>query len=610
MKFTEFKIKNFKGIEDVTINLDKSPDANIYTLVGLNESGKTTILEAINFFNPSDEGASALELPGATIKDFNLLIPISKRDNFNGTISLEVTLKLNEDELKQINKFTASNTQFRQIRQVEEITYTRKYNFKDSKFQTFESFWTGFYGWLKTARKEKYVRITGKSGDAYAVDNTSLASFCRELIPNILYFPTFLFDFPSKIYLETKEEKTAKEKFYIELVQDILYSLDNDSNIETHLIERIKSDEANDKRNLNSLLKKMGRKVTDVVFEAWNEIFKKDIRDSRITINYNIDEKGFPYLEFDFEGEDGIYQINERSLGFRWFFIFLLFTQFRPFRKHTPQNVIFLFDEPASNLHSSAQKQLLKSFENLTQDNKVIYTTHSHHLINPNWLESTYVVKNAGLKLENTESYNIKKTNILIEPYREFVINHPHNTAYFQPILDVLDYTPSNLESLPNCIFTEGKNDYYTLAYFQEVILPKAKKLNIAPSTGSSKLDTLISLYIGWGKEFVILLDSDKEGVAQKKRYIDEFGIIVEERIFTFEDIDSKWKNFTMEKLFDKKEALAFLQTAYPTSKSFNKTHFNRTIQECLIKKKKYSFSKQTMDNIKKILTFLHEKLD
>ncbi|MEI9910984.1 MAG: AAA family ATPase [Bacteroidota bacterium] len=169
-------------------------------------------------------------------------------------------------------------------------------------------------------------------------------------------------------------------------------------------------------------------------------------------------------------------------------FIFLLFTQFRPFRKNTPQNIIYLFDEPASNLHSSAQKQLLKSFENLTKDSKIIYTTHSHHLINPNWLESTYVVKNEGLKLEDPETYNIKKTNISIEPYREFVINHPHNTAYFQPILDVLDYTPSNLESLPNCVLVEGKNDFYTLAYFQEVILSKATKLNIAPSTGSGNL--------------------------------------------------------------------------------------------------------------------------
>ncbi|MCE9501810.1 MAG: AAA family ATPase, partial [Leptospira sp.] len=99
MKFTKFVIKNFKGIENITFNLDKSPEANIYTLVGLNESGKTTILEAINLFNPSDKGLSALDIPGSTIKDFNILIPISKRDNYNDKISIEVTLKLENDDI-------------------------------------------------------------------------------------------------------------------------------------------------------------------------------------------------------------------------------------------------------------------------------------------------------------------------------------------------------------------------------------------------------------------------------------------------------------------------------------------------------------------------------
>lgn len=606
MKFTEFKIKNFKGIENVTVNLDKSPDANIYTLVGLNESGKTTILEAINFFNPNDKGLSALELPGATIKDYNILIPISKRDNFNEIISLEVTIKLDAEDLKKINEHTSSKTPFKKVKTVNQIKYYRYYKFKDSKFQELDSKWSGFDGWLKTEKEEKYVNISDKT---YPDENSSLAGFCRGLIPSILYFPNFLFDFPSKIYLQTKAEATAKEKFYIELVQDILYSLENSSNIQTHLVDRIKSGDANDKRNLNSLLQKMSKKVTDVVFEAWNRIFKREIKDTRISINCFTDSEGLPYLEFEIEAQDGIYQINERSLGFRWFFIFLLFTQFRPFRKNTPQNIIYLFDEPASNLHSSAQKQLLKSFENLTKNSKIIYTTHSHHLINPNWLESTYVVKNEGLKLEDPETYNIKKTNVSIEPYREFVINHPHNTAYFQPILDVLDYSPSNLETLPNCVLMEGKNDFYTLAYFQEVILSKPTKLNIAPSTGSGNLDTLISLYIGWGKEFIILLDSDKEGGKQKERYIEKFGIIVEPKIFTLEDIDPTWKKSKMEKLFDNSEALQFQQITYPSSTTLNKTHFNRTIQECLINRRSFAFNEQTKNNLDKVWTFLDNKL-
>lgn len=607
MKFTEFKIKNFKGIENITINLDKSPNANIYTLVGLNESGKTTILEAINFFNPRDKGLSALELPGATIKDFNSLIPISRRDNFNDEITIEVTLKLDKDDLKKINEFTENNTPFRNVSQVNSLKYYNNYKFKDSKFTNLDSRWSGFRGLLKTKKQKKYIDITDK---LHSNANIKLARFCHGLIPSILFFPNFLFDFPSKIFLETKAEPTPKEKYYTELIQDILNSLENNTNIETHLIDRIKSGDAHDKKTLDRLLQLMERKVTEVVFEAWNKMLKREIKDTKIAINYNTDAEGLPFLEFDIEAQDGIYNINERSLGFRWFFTFLLFTHFRPFRKDGPKNIIFLFDEPASNLHSSAQKQLLKSFEKLGHDIKIIYTTHSHHLINPNWLESTYVVKNEGIELEAPESNSPKKTNILIEPYRDFVMRHPHNTAYFQPILDVLDYSPSNLENVPNCVFLEGKNDYYTLTYFNEVIFNNKYELNLAPSTGSGNLDTLISLYVGWGKEFLILLDSDKAGNNQKSRYIEKYGIIVEQRIYTLEDINQTWVKKGMEKLFENSEALKFQQTSYPDSTKYNKTHFNRTIQESLINKRDFNFSQETKDNIGKILVLLTEKIN
>ena len=256
MKFSKFLIKNFKGIENVEVKLDKSPEANIYTLVGLNESGKTTILEAINFFNPNDKGLSALELPGATIKDYNILIPISRRDNFNDTILIEVTLTLDKEDYNKINSHANEKTLFRKVKEVNTIKYFRNYKFKDSKFTELDSRWTGFEGWLKTEKVEKYIQIDDK---VYGNDNASL-------IPSILYFPNFLFDFPSKIYLETKAEATAKETFYLELVQDILYSLENSSNIKIHLVDRIKSRDANDRRNLNSLLQKMSKKVTDVVF--------------------------------------------------------------------------------------------------------------------------------------------------------------------------------------------------------------------------------------------------------------------------------------------------------------------------------------------------------
>ncbi|WP_166926274.1 ATP-dependent nuclease [Flavobacterium poyangense] len=599
MKFKEFKINNFKGINSIVVSLDKSPNANVYTLIGLNESGKTSILEAINFFDQNNEALRALDLPGSKIEDYNSIIPISKRDNYTGISSIEATIKFESDDIDKINNFISENTKYEKISTVDEIRITRNYEFKDSTFVKTNNNWTGI-----DCLQKNSTEICKLSKE----ENKKIADFCKGLIPSILYFPNFLFDFPSKIYLESNEDLTAKETFYFELIQDILFSLENDTTIETHLIARIKSVDENDKRNLMTLLKKMNNKVTAVVFGAWNEIFSKSLTGTKVQISYGTDKKG-SFLQFDIETGDGIYKINERSLGFRWFFTFLLFTQFRPFRKDSTQNIIFLFDEPASNLHSNAQKQLLKSFENLTKNNKIIYATHSHHLVNSKWLESTYVVKNEGLNLENIEDFNIKQTDIKIIPYRTFVTHHPHNTAYFQPILDVLDYVPSDFDNINNAILMEGKNDFYTLQYFKDIILNDNNCFSIIPSTGSGNLDTLISLYIGWGKNFIILLDSDKEGHLQKNRYISEYGIYIESKVFTLGDIDPSWNNFNMEDLFTANDKINLQLSKYFEAKKYKKTIFNRTIQEYLINKEFYEFENTTNENFAKVLNFFSTKL-
>ena len=64
MNFLKFRIQNFKGIEDTTLNLNKVPSANIFTLIGLNESGKTTVLEALNFWSYSQESKDTIECLG------------------------------------------------------------------------------------------------------------------------------------------------------------------------------------------------------------------------------------------------------------------------------------------------------------------------------------------------------------------------------------------------------------------------------------------------------------------------------------------------------------------------------------------------------------------
>ena len=416
------------------------------------------------------------------------------------------------------------------------------------------------------------------------------------MIPSILYFPNFLFEFPDKIYLDNSENK--KEIYYKQVVQDLLDALDNGLTIEDHLIDRIKSSDPNDTRNLNSVLNKLNSKLTQTIFTSWNKIFNKEISDKKIVLYAGLDESR-PYIEFNIQDNEDTYRVHERSLGFRWFFVFLLLTQSRNLRKGN-NKALFLLDEPASNLHPSAQSQLLKSFTNLS---RVIYTTHSHYLIDPNWLEQTFVVRNKGINYDN-DDLSTRKTDIEARKYRNFATNYPNQSTYFQPILEVLDYAPSEFDLIPQAIIVEGKSDFYFYKYYMEVLSDKEYDVTIIPGTSASNLETLISLYLGWNKKFVVLLDSDREGRKQKKRYLDIFGTLLEKNIVSYNDISPDWSNHGLEKLLSAEDKTLILKSCYPNADKFQKNNFNRSIQELLIKERKISISDEGKERVDKIVEF------
>ncbi|WP_415411006.1 hypothetical protein, partial [Staphylococcus agnetis] len=122
---------------------------------------------------------------------------------------------------------------------------------------------------------------------------------------------------------------------------------------------------------------------TRLVFGRWNKIFGEDTRGKEVVISYDvtegekIDSNGRRYStqEHDifvkFQIRDGTrrFNVNDRSLGFRWFFSFMLFTQFRVARTAPASSpLLFLFDEPASNLHAAAQQKLIESFPEIARD--------------------------------------------------------------------------------------------------------------------------------------------------------------------------------------------------------------------------------------------------
>lgn len=229
-------------------------------------------------------------------------------------------------------------------------------------------------------------------------------------------------------------------------------------------------------------------------------------------------------------------------------------------------------------------------------------------MINPKWLESTFVIKNQAVDYENEEEFKHTDTNIIISKYRDFSVKNPNQTNYFQPILEVLDYKPSSLDLVPKLVFTEGKNDFYVLNHFNRIVLD-LPNLNFTPGTSASNLEYLISLYLGWGTKFVILLDADKEGKKQKNRYIEIFGSILENSIFTLDDIELTWSDFELEDIIEKDDRNKIVNTFSPNERLSKKT-LNRSLQELYLKSMKLDFNDKTIDNFNKIFTFLRDKLN
>lgn len=142
MRYNKFLIRNFKGIKDLTINLNKEPKSKVFTLVGLNESGKTSILEAVNFFQELHP-----------LKDRHKLIPKSEKINFNDSISVTAEIGVDAMDNENIIKF-AKSLGYKDIKPLANINITKSYFFEISNFKSHTSLWSiELFGQKSKARK-------------------------------------------------------------------------------------------------------------------------------------------------------------------------------------------------------------------------------------------------------------------------------------------------------------------------------------------------------------------------------------------------------------------------------------------------------------------------
>ena len=592
MRYRKFIITNYKGIQSLVIELDKQPKSRAFTLVGLNESGKTSILEAIYLL---ENGISDTQR--------HTLIPKREKINFNGKIEVSGEIELSEEDNQRIAEFSET-IGIKSIKPVPYFFKVRSFSFKDSKpISNLERFNISFE--VKYEGNRNYRPLTADENSDHF---SRLVNFIEEtLMPSIIYYPDFLFDFPNKIYLDQDRFGNDDEQLaYYNLVQDILSSIRPDLLIKNHLVDRLNNEEG-DSDALNGTLNMMGAKITHLVFTPWGKIFKNSTH-KEIVVKCLKDQQGRPYIEFKLKEGTEQFEIQERSLGFRWFFVFLLFTEVRKNRMNETGEIVFLLDEPANNLHSTAQQKLLETFKDLTNKSFLIYTTHSHHLINPEWLEGVYIVKNNALEYEKEFEYDANKTDIQVMPYKNFVRECPDQRSYFQPVLDALDVQPGLLEKIDSIVIAEGKFDYYLYKYINKVYFNEKYKLNFYPGGGADANNQIIRLYTAWQRKFVILLDADAKGVKAKKTYIEDFGLEIKDRVLIYSDIDPDW-TVAPEFLFTEDERDT-ISKEFPNVTSYEKGKFNTAIQTLLMEEKKVPLSDETLGKFERIFVKLKAMLE
>ena len=607
MYYRNFEIENYKGIKEIKVDLSNN---RILTFVGLNESGKTTILASINWFYKLIKGYVPTE------QEINSFRP--KGIAFTGIVEMCSELILEDNDFKKIQKHWKSLGKRKKLEIPKEFIYKIRFHFDTHKYQ----------------KTSKNIIFPAKSvGAKRTLDNTdkngwqNLVDYIKtKLISEVLFYEDFIFDIPDQIKFvknptegqqidDLKIDKELNKQWQL-VLNDILKTIDNRFvSFQEYVANLWDSDNDTARGRITAMEGLLNQKITD----AWKELFQKSSKKLNFKEIKLVPTPEGNCLNLSFKvktDDDKEFSINEKSKGCKWFFSFLLFTEFR---KTRTENILFLLDEPASNLHSSAQMKILEAIDELANDAMVIYTTHSHHLINPIWLSGAYVIINETItddRLEGDITFD-ESAKITAEKYFNYVGKGLGSTkvSYYQPILDRLDYAPSPVEPIPEIVITEGRNDWYTFKYFNGIIFGNKFNIKFYPGAGKDQLWEIIRIYLSWGKKFLIILDGDKGGEKAKEIYLEEFGEFLIDKIFTLKDIFNK--ELETEDLIGSADRKAIIDTAFNKGTyelikgkpGVLKDRLNLAVNQLLVSGTKIRSHKNTKNNFEELFKFILKKL-
>ena len=516
MKLKSFRITNYKSIID-SGECRLSDNDNITVLAGQNESGKSSILQALRDFENG-------EIDKDSLRDDELIPTITC--TFSDTKAV-----FNDEEL--FEEIEMPEKVVKLISGLKEIKISKTLDKDDNLIIYLDEDLTKEI----TIILEKENELINKRNEDIKAGTiiededtpwdieTTIDEIINEIIsytPNIIFFDDFCDLLPERILISEIKAKNKDAKGYQAV-----------KNVETILgADFTKLDDLPDGR----------RETTQTTYHEaitadFNEKWKQRIAEgngAKVHVKHYRDTSGVSYLNFYIETKKGEFlSVEKRSQGFKWFLSFYLHLKAEDKRT---EHLIILFDEPGLYLHSKAQLDMIKVFEELSSKNQIIYSTHSPYLIDTTKLHRLRLVLNT--KEHGTTIEKITSIKIL------------NQKDALKPIIDALGLevaSPFSLAKKDNVI-VEGISDFHYLQAMKK-LLKKQYDIGILPSMGSPNCHLLMELCIGWGINWVIIFD-DKGAVKDynkiKKFFFNDNEDQTHTRILRLKDCDGIEDMFTI----------------------------------------------------------------
>ena len=575
MKITKVKIENFKSIENIEIDFKKHGGSYTTMFVGLNECGKSNILEAMSF----------LSCPNGEFNYSNYSNQKLQNDSNIEYVDIDFCLEFEEKKIyinavkEKISKESRELLDF-------EIKNISKNIFLKKTLETKTSTFNEDYRFDIVLTKKLYIKSLdlnlfqlSKSQDL----ENSFEELTKEKFKE--YFNEDIDKLISKYEPQVSTWKSSEEYF---LNNINLYEFSNDpdqniplkgifnlNNLKTNNDIQNKINEIGSSQNRRrTLQKQLSKKATNYINNIWQHPIKIDIE---ITDNLDcfitIVDKGEP-------NEDYFYNMNERSEGAKHF-LSLLFSLSIQHKIGNIKNRLVLIDEPEKHLHPSAIRDLSKELIKLGENNYVFVATHSPFLIDKTNKSRNIIIKKN--KDAITEEKRIKEDQNIID---DEVLREAFGIDVYKDLLS------------PHSILLEGASDKRIL----DKVFKLLGKNDLKTTNGhGSNIHTLASKLNYDDISLLIIVDDDQDGKNYKKKILEIEGNYSEKNVFTLRDLVGDIPNrSTIEDLLGRD----FIQSKFKENykkfyeedlKEFeldeNKT-FLPQIKDCLQEKKKQDIEK------------------